>query len=272
MTSALFTVNSSSVQQAHVAAFGSSVSLAVANTAGVRQVEWSIVGTSRSGLAIPTITATGTPSGVTASFPMPSDPGDGEGRSFLVQCLVNGGRDALGQSDPALLVRRVVGARSSAGYVPACVNERDERNATHGWLELLNGALKGQLVFDTQQTVTTTNATPANIDLTVLDGVVGNLNLIGVRVCGQTAGNSMILRDMVVAIRGDGTGWLKPGGSGSDGPYQDSGIVYVNDDVNLATANIVCNTISSGKLRVTVTGLAGTTINWTAQAWVQVIA
>lgn len=271
MTSALFSVNGSTVQQAHAVAFGGTASLAVANTAGVRQVEWTIAGTSRSGLASPVITAGGSPSGVTATFSMPADPLDGEGRSFLVECLVNGGRDANGVSDPALRVRRVVGAASSAGYIPATVNERDERNATHGWLELLNGALKGQLVYDAQEIATTTNATPTNIDLDVLDGAVGNLNVIGVRVCGQTAGNSMILRDMVVAIRGDGSGWLKVGGSGSDGPYSDSGIVYVNDDANLSTANITCTSVSGGNLRVTVTGVAATTIVWTAQAWVQVI-
>lgn len=175
--------------------------------------------------------------------------------SYTNDLLMRQVKDPFGTLLPARAVLKLAGTDVSVADVGG------ETVATFG----LNAGV-------VTETATTTNATPANIDLDVLDGTEGNLNLIGVRVCGQTAGHSMILRDMVVAIRGDGTGWLKPGGSGSDGPYQDSGIVYTNDDANLATANIVCNTISGGNLRVVVTGLAGTTINWTAQAWVQVIA
>ena len=72
MISAQFSVDDSIEQIAHAIPFGTTIDLAIINTAGIDYAEWEIVGQSHSAT-----TATITPSslGLTATFQFPSDPG-----------------------------------------------------------------------------------------------------------------------------------------------------------------------------------------------------
>ncbi len=116
-------------------------------------------------------------------------------------------------------------------------------------------------------TVTTTNATPANIDLVVLSDDTSVLDTVGLRVTGYIAGVGWIRRDMVIAQSGGS--WLRVGGTGANAPYQDSGIVYVG--AAFGTANITCTVSTADTLTVTVTGVAATTIKWQVRAWKEAV-
>lgn len=132
--SAEFTVEGSSSVTAHQVAFGATVDLALLSFDDVSTIAWSIAGTSHSSMTTPTITSAGSPTGATASFAMPADPGDNQGRSVLVKCLVT---DSRGQTATAY---RVVGAVNGAGRVPFATGEENYRNATHGWTDDINAA------------------------------------------------------------------------------------------------------------------------------------
>lgn len=141
MASADFTIDGNSLPGAVSTTYGATVDLALVSTSGVRTIAWSIVGVSASGTAEPTITPAGAPSGATASFAMPSDPGGGLGRSFLVECRINGGVDSEGTTQAAYTVRGIVGAPNDAGLIPVPVGEYLERDATQGWTDIFNAAL-----------------------------------------------------------------------------------------------------------------------------------
>lgn len=143
MANANFTVEGQSVPPATAVTYGQTVDLALVSTTGVRTVVWSIVGTSRAGLASPTITPAGSPSGVTASFTAGANPGDEIGISYIVKCLVNGGRDDAGQLDSTLVKTALIGVRNRNGIIPAAVGEYLEASASHGWTERVNLALAG---------------------------------------------------------------------------------------------------------------------------------
>lgn len=135
--SASFSVDASSAIQAHETTFGGTVNLALLSLTDVRNVEWSIDGTSHSSMSSPTITPAGSPTGATASFTMVSDPGDGEGRAVVVKCLVRGSNGATATA------YRVVGVANDAGVIPVCVGEENYRSSTHGWVGPVNTALAG---------------------------------------------------------------------------------------------------------------------------------
>lgn len=141
MASANFTINGSSLPGAVTVLYGATVSLALVSASGVRSIAWSIVGVSKSGQASPAITPAGSPSGATATFTMPADPGGGLGRSFLVQCVVNGGVDDEGTVQSAYTVRGIVGAENDAGVLPLVAGEYLERDAVQGWTDIVNQGL-----------------------------------------------------------------------------------------------------------------------------------
>lgn len=141
MPSADFTINGTPLPAAVAVSYGATVTLALVSTSGVRSVEWSIVGVSEAGTVAPVITPAGSPSGATATLTMPSDPGGGLGRSFLVQCVINGGRDDEGTHQPGYTMRGIFGAANSAGLVPLAVGEVYERDAVQGWTDVVNRAL-----------------------------------------------------------------------------------------------------------------------------------
>ncbi len=137
--SAAFTVNGDANPNRHEAAYAATVNLALASIDGVGAVEWSIVGTSKSGQTVPTITLGGVPLGSTASFSMPTDPSDGLGRAFRVKCRVSNGYAAAETYG-------VVGSLNDQGRLPLCVGEQLDRDATHGITDDINEALNGGVV------------------------------------------------------------------------------------------------------------------------------
>jgi len=133
--SAAFTINGTAVPASVSAAYTSTVTLALTSLSDVHTVQWSIPGTSKSTQTAPTITPAGVPSGATATFALPADPGDGLGRSFLVKCLVS---DTKGR---ALSAYGIVGTVNSQGRMPFAAGEELARQATHGWTDDINSVL-----------------------------------------------------------------------------------------------------------------------------------
>jgi hypothetical protein len=133
--SAAFTINSTAVPAAVSVAYGATVTLVLTSITGVESVAFTIEGTSKSGVSAPTLTPSGSPSGSTATFTMPSDPGDGLGRSYLVKCTVS-------NSYETQTAYGIVGAVNDAGLVPLAAGETTARSATHGWLDTVNTLLK----------------------------------------------------------------------------------------------------------------------------------
>lgn len=141
MVSANFTVQGVANPAAHAVAYASTVNLALTSATGASSIVWEIMACSDPDQAIPTITPAGSPQGMTASFVMPADPGDGLGRSFLVRCTVSSQvRTADGSFDTANQYA-VVGARNTALRVPIVPGEENYRHATHGWAPEINEIL-----------------------------------------------------------------------------------------------------------------------------------
>lgn len=133
-TSAAFTTNGSATVQAHSVAYGATVTFALVSLTGINTIEWSIISTSKSDQAVLVVTPAGTPTGATATVTMPSDPGDGLGRSFIVKCRVTNAADSA-------VHYAVFGVANSAGIIPLAAGEEAIRNATHGWTDVFNQAL-----------------------------------------------------------------------------------------------------------------------------------
>jgi hypothetical protein len=134
--SANFSVEGSSAVQAHVVAYGATVDFEILSLTGVETIEWSIIGTSKASQSAPTITPAGSPSGATATVTMPSDPGDGLGRGFIMKAIVR----APGGAETAVAFR-VFGAANAGGVIPVVANEENYRSLTHGWIDEFNQAM-----------------------------------------------------------------------------------------------------------------------------------
>jgi hypothetical protein len=133
--SAAFTVNSAPNPAEQIVAYSSTVNLALTSLVGVNVITWEILSCSKAGDSLPTITTGGSPLGATASFVMPSSPGDNLGRTFLVRCFVQSkGKDTA-------VAYGVVGAVNANGLLPICPGEELYRHATHGWSQAVNYAL-----------------------------------------------------------------------------------------------------------------------------------
>ncbi len=156
--SASFTVGGVSNPAAHTAAYSSTVSLALVSTTGAGTILWEVVACSKSGASLPSVTRAGTPNGATASFVLPSDPGDGLGRAYLVKCSVSDSRTTV-------VEYAVVGALNAAGLLPIVPGEENARDATHGWSQTVNQALAS-----TATPVPTTLGTPV-ADIAALKAV-----------------------------------------------------------------------------------------------------
>lgn len=141
MASATFTMNGSATTAAVTASASSTCNLALTDTDGVNNVAWSIIGNNNpASVTSPTITATGTPSGVAAHFSIPADP-DVHGQSFVVKCVVNGGVDGNGNTVAAYTKTGIVGTLCEAGIVPFSSAETIERDAIGGYTRALSLAL-----------------------------------------------------------------------------------------------------------------------------------
>jgi len=143
MANANFTVNGNATPPEFSATYGQTITLALTDTS-CRTVAWSIVAVSRTGLASPTITPAGSPSGVTASFVVGADPLDGIGISYRVKAVVNGGRDDEGAVDGNLTKTALIGVENARGLVPFAFEEALERSAILGYTEIWNLMLAGQ--------------------------------------------------------------------------------------------------------------------------------
>ncbi len=132
--SASFTVNGVANPAAHSASYSSTVALALVSTTGAGAILWEVIACSKSGATLPSITRSGTPNGATGSFVLPSDPGDGLGRAYLVKCSVSDTRMTA-------VEYAVVGAVNAAGLLPIVPGEENARDATHGWSQTVNQAL-----------------------------------------------------------------------------------------------------------------------------------
>lgn len=258
--SAAFSVEGSTPTGAVAVAASSTVDLALLSTSGVNTVAWSIVGNHSSAASNPTITPAGSPSGATASFVMPA----GAGQAYLVQCVVNGGVDANGDADAALTKRHIVGVNNAAGFVPFCVGEELERQATHGWTEELNDFahdvgqpatfVYGSLV--TVQTAeahaTTANATPAEGMTVAFPSADCSLHIVAV----------IHLRDPAtddVAIFKRGASFKCIGGTGSQIGITDT--ILDHEETALLAADVDIDT-DTEIVRVMVTGIAATDLDW----------
>ncbi len=137
MTSAAFTINGSAVPQTTgipvIAAYGSTVTLALSSVVGANSIQWAIAGTSGSTVTAPNITRAGSPLGATATFTFGADPGDGGGMAYGVRCRVTDGAGVTYES------HGMVGAADVAGFVPLAIGEDNGwRHATAGWLPAMN--------------------------------------------------------------------------------------------------------------------------------------
>lgn len=174
--SAAFTVNAASNPAAHSVAYGATVTLALVSTADVASVTFSIVGASKSGTTFPTLTPSGVPSGSTATFTMPSDPGDGLGRSFRVKCRV------IDQNGDALETYGVVGAVNNIGLLPVAAGETLDRDGTYGWTDNLNnsgvsGVLDGDILLSSGSSVGIGTASPTDNAVHILGGTNPSIRL-----------------------------------------------------------------------------------------------
>ena len=141
MISATFTVNGNTNPAAHVVSYGSTVNLELLSYSGATSITWSVMSCSLAGQSLPATSVSGTPSGRFASFVMPSDPGGGLGLTFVVKCEVSSEtKDSSGAREKAVGYA-VVGVPNSRGIVPIAPDEKNYRNATHGWSQEINVAL-----------------------------------------------------------------------------------------------------------------------------------
>src|SRR5690606_8744375 len=135
--SAAFTVIGQVPSGAVAVAGGSTVNLELVSDFGVKTWRCTVVGTHAPGVATPTI-----PDGASTSFTVLV----GSGPAYLIECVVNSGRDGLGRFASGLKVRALVGVVNAAGVVPFAVGEKLERSVTHGWVGDLNQGLRWTVV------------------------------------------------------------------------------------------------------------------------------
>lgn len=133
MASAAFTVNGSATPPEKAVSASSTVTLALTDTS-FRTADWSIVGNHHPSAVNPTITPGGSPLGATATFPMPA----GVGQSYIVQVVVNNGRDDEGAEQSSLTKRALVGVNAASGQLPFAAGETNERSLEYGWVVALN--------------------------------------------------------------------------------------------------------------------------------------
>jgi hypothetical protein len=134
MASPLFSVNGSLAAIAHEATYGVRLVLKLDSMSGVATYEYTVVGWSDADIAEATPLVISDQGGGEVWIPFYADPGDLNGRAILVQCVVNGMRDAQGKIDGTLKRLRVIGTESGLGVIPPVSGETTERDVNIGWL------------------------------------------------------------------------------------------------------------------------------------------
>lgn len=122
-----------------------------------------------------------------------------------------------------------------------------------------------------RDTASTTGATTATftVPLTASKTTVLAYRIVGRSTVALDA--SAIIREGSKTVVTDASNalTLKVGGSGSEvfGEGGDTGILYANDAMNFAAADIAWTSTGIGGVVFTVTGVAGQTIAWTFECW-----
>jgi hypothetical protein len=140
--SPLCTVNAASTINGVDVTAGSTVTIALVDTAGVKQ--WNISSVSTDDLlAASTITAGLTIDSVakTATFTAPA-----AGSAILFQSVVNAGKDANGAADTTLTTRFGVFVKTTSGFRTSAFGQTTEGNAAFGWTADLNQLARNTLV------------------------------------------------------------------------------------------------------------------------------
>jgi len=132
--SAEFTINGAATPPEAAVSASSTVTLALTSVSGVRTIAWSFEGNSDDSLTNPTITPAGSPLGATATFPMPA----GAGQGYLLQCVINGGRDDEHVVQATYTKRAIVGVVDATTTIPFVAGEIFERDAVYGYTMTLN--------------------------------------------------------------------------------------------------------------------------------------
>ena len=140
VASAAFTVEGGDPQGGVSATAAQEINLALVSVSDARSVEWIVLGSSDPNVTDPVITSAGTPSGVTASFTMPTPADADEGYSLVVRCRVNGGLSG-GVADQTLVRTALIGVQNINGEIPMAYGETSERSLTHHWVPFINRSL-----------------------------------------------------------------------------------------------------------------------------------
>lgn len=212
--SAEFTVNGSPYTGVVTVTPGSTVNLALASTFGVSTVQWSVVGNHGPSAVNPTITPAGSPSGVTASFTMPSG---GANQSFLIQCRINAGRDKLKRQVSGYFFRALIGT----GNLPLCLGEKLERHPVYGWQGRVNDPPAASDADDvsfvpTDTALTSTDAQEALAELG------GRATMAALRAIAPVNGKKAVTNCFATAGDGGGGTWRGVTGA-SPGTYTHNG-------------------------------------------------
>lgn len=122
-----------------------------------------------------------------------------------------------------------------------------------------------------RDTASTTGATTATFTAPL---TASKTTVLAYRIVGRSTvalDASAIIREGSKTVVTDASNalTLKVGGSGSEvfGEGGDTGILYANDAMSMATANITWTSTGIGGVVFTVTGVTGQTLNWTFECW-----
>jgi hypothetical protein len=134
--SPLFAVNTNTAQIAHELIYATEFRLKLDSMSNVDTYEFRVIGWSDNDISNQSLVFTDLGHGeVSGTFY--ADPSDTTGRSILVDCIVNGMRNAQGKLDTSLRITRVMGVPAGDGIIPAASGETFERDPKLGWLSLL---------------------------------------------------------------------------------------------------------------------------------------
>ncbi|HEY3494758.1 MAG TPA: hypothetical protein VGK73_08740 [Polyangiaceae bacterium] len=207
---------------------GATVNLALASTFGVSTVQWSVVGNHGPSAVNPTITPAGSPSGVTASFTMPSG---GANQSFLIQCRINAGRDKLRRQVPGYFFRALIGT----GNLPLCLGEKLERHPVYGWQGRVNDPPAASDADDVSFVPTDTALTSTDTQEALAE-LGGRATMAALRAIAPVNGKKAVTNCFAEAGDGGGGTWRGVTGAATSTYTHNGGTVIVPSGGNGSAA------------------------------------
>lgn len=241
MSAADFTINGVANPNRHTTTHGATVTLALASVTGVQSIAWAVASKAPAALSSPTITPAGTPSGATATFTFPADPGGDTGATLRISCTVT---TATG----TVVTYGIVGVPSSGGFLPVCPDEEFERSSTQGWADEING-IAAVHPLRRKATVQTTNATVTTLDSATL--AAGTVSMVRATVLARSTADICNGYDLYAVV--DQTGGTAALVGSAFGTAREEAAGW--------DATIDCD---AATVRIRITGAAATTINWRA--------